>query len=142
MIRRRHDHDDVSEENAGQNAGRDAESTQDAVVSDGSALPAEARADVAGSGYPGSTPAEKQAAARDERRLATDGSAAVDRAVGRGDTETADDSGPRASDARGARPGGESDSAEADAADITDTADTETRELLTGEPPPNRRSAP
>lgn len=91
---------------------------------------AEARADVAGSGYPGSTPAEKYAAARDERRHATDGSAALDRAVGRDDAETTDDSGPRAPDPQ-----------HSDTSD-TDTSDTETRELLTYEPPPNRRQAP
>ncbi|WTW93830.1 hypothetical protein OG216_10765 [Streptomycetaceae bacterium NBC_01309] len=99
---------------------------------------AETRADVAGSGYPGSTPAEKYAAARDERRHATDGSAALDRAVGRDDAEATDDSGPKAPDPQHPDT---FDTSDTDISNAT-TTDTETRELLTDEPPPNRRPAP
>lgn len=129
MIRRRHHKHAVEERSAGPISG-DRDHGGWGASSEESALPAEARADVAGSGYPGSTPAEKYAAARDERRRATDGSPALDRAVGRDDVESADDSGPKASE-----PGGSDGQA-------TGAADTETRELLTDEPPPNRRTAP
>ncbi|WP_436774929.1 hypothetical protein [Yinghuangia sp. YIM S09857] len=128
MIRSRH-HKHAVEESAGP-ISRDRDHGGQGASSEESALPAEARADVAGSGYPGSNPAEKYAAARDERRRATDGSPALDRAVGRDDVEGADDSGPKASDP------------EASDGQAPGSADTETRELLTDQPPPNRRTAP
>ncbi|MCF2533456.1 hypothetical protein [Yinghuangia soli] len=71
--------------------------------------------DVAGTGYPPADAAESQAAHRDESRIAgEDGSPALDRAVG----------------ASGPEDG------------TTEPHDTETRELLTDAPPPNRRTAP